>query len=208
MYIMCFSKGLSALQRAFDDGVLPNRALGFIPTAGDTYENPYFVEESRKRLKLHSITLIELDVVNESKEELYSKLNSVDGIYIAGGNTFYLLDQLQQKDLFEPIVEKVNQGFPYFGESAGAVLLASSIEPAKSIDNPEDAPSLDSYDGLNLIDFFPLPHVGKEKYKPLFNKLIEDYKGKIRIIQYTDEQAILTKDGNSFELLPSAIEPI
>ena len=205
---MCFSKGLSALQRALDDGALPNRKLGFIPTAGDTYKNPYFVEESRKRLKLHSITLIELDVVNESQEGLHSKLNSVDGIYVAGGNSFYLLYQLIQKDLYKQIIEKVKQGFPYFGESAGAVLLARTIEPAKSIDNPEDAPLLDSYDGLNLVDFFPLPHVGKEKYKSLFDKLIEDYKEKIKIVQYTDEQAILTKDGKSFELLPSAIEPV
>ena len=208
MYIMCFSKGLSALQMALDDGVLPNKTLGFIPTAGDTYKNPYFVDESRKRLKVHNIKLVELDVTKDSKESLHSKLDSVDGLYIAGGNTFFLLYQLIQKDIYKLLIKKVQMGLPYFGESAGAVLLAKSIEPAKAIDNPEDAPLLESYNGLNLINFFPLPYADRDKYKLPFTKLIKEYKEKIDIIQFTDVQAIITKDGSSYEILASAIETI
>jgi len=83
---MCFSKGLPALQQALNDGALPHKTLGFIPTAGDTYENQYFVEESRKRLKLYNIKLINLYAAKETQEELLTKLNSVDGICIASGN--------------------------------------------------------------------------------------------------------------------------
>jgi len=208
MYIMCLSKGLSAIQNAIDEGILPNKTLGFIPTAGDAYKDPYFVEESRRRLKKHGLKLIELDVTNEAHEALVKKLDNVDGIYIAGGNTFYLLYQLLRKDLVAVLREKVKAGFPYFGESAGAVLLAGSIEPAKPIDNPEDVPGLNTYDGLGLVHFFPLPHVGKEKYKPLFDKFIEDNKGSLKIIQYTDEQAVLTRDGINYEVLPSSIEEL
>jgi dipeptidase E len=208
MYIMCLSKGLSAIQNALDEGVLPTRTLGFIPTAGDTYENPYFIDESRQRLMNHGIRLVEMDVVKETRDSLIKLLDEVDGIYIAGGNSFYLLYQLIQKDLHTILIGKVRDGLPYFGESAGAVILAHSIEPAKPIDDPRDAPDLKTYNGLGLIDFFPLPHVGKEKYKPLFDKLIEDNKDTLRIVQYTDEQAILTTDGSNYELLASSIEAL
>ena len=203
---MCLSKGLSAIQNALDEGVLSHKTLGFIPTAGETYDNPYFVEESRQRLEKHGLKLVELDVVKDSHDSLVEKLGRVDGVYIAGGNTFYLLYQLIQKGLYTILINKIRNGFPYFGESAGAILLAKSIEPAKPIDDPEDAPELKTYNGLGLIDFFPLPHVGKEKYKSLFDKLIEDNKDSLKIVQYTDEQAILTKDGSNYELLPSSIE--
>lgn len=196
------------MQHAIDEGLLPNMALGFIPTAGDTYENPYFVEDSRKRLRLRGFSLVELNVAAESHDALVKMLGEVDGIYIAGGNSFYLLQQLKHKRLDTEIIQRVKNGMPYFGESAGAVILAGSIETAQTIDNPEDAPELTSFDALGLTDFFPLPHVGKEKYKPLFDKLIEDNKDKVNIVQYTDEQAILTRDGIACEILDSAVDEV
>lgn len=205
---MCLSKGTSAVQSALNEGILPNKTLGFIPTAGEPYENPYFVEESRQRLTKRGMTLVDLDITSESAAELSHKLDTVDGIYVAGGNTFYLLYQLLQKNLASVITQKVKTGLPYFGESAGAVLLAKSIEPAKPIDDPDDAPNLKTYEGLSLIDFFPLPHVGKEKYKLLFDKLIEANKDTIEIVQYTDEQAILTRDGRTYKILPSEVEAL
>lgn len=203
---MCLSKGLSAIQQPIDNGLLPSKKIGFIPTAGETYENPYFVQESRERLKLHGLELVEIDVSNQGRAGLIKALESVDGIYVAGGNTFWLLQQLIKKGLVEYIREQVKAGKPYFGESAGAVLLANTIETAASIDDPQDATELTTYEGLSLIDFFPLPHVGKEKYKPLFDELIEDYKDKVKIVQYTDEQAIITRDGTSYEIVDSPIE--
>lgn len=205
---MCLSKGLTAIQQPIDQGLLPNKKIGFIPTAGEPYENPYFVEESRQRLKLHGLELIEIDVSNQERTNLIQLLESVDGIYVAGGNTFWLLQQLTKKGLVEHIREQVKAGKPYFGESAGAVLLANTIETAASIDDPQDATELTSYDGLGLINFFPLPHVGKEKYKPLFDKLIEEYKDTVKIVQYTDEQAIIIKNGTEYEIVDSPIEEI
>lgn len=202
---MCLSKGLEAVNIPIEDGVLPNKTLGFVPNAGDTYENPYFVEESRQRLKELGIKLVELDLAKDSKEETLKKLEQVDGLYVAGGNTFHLLYLLNKNELLEHIRNKVKGGMPYFGESAGAVLLTKSIEPARTIDDPEDAPELKSFDGLGLLEFFPLPHVGKEKYKAVFDKFIADNKDSVNIVQYTDEQAIITHDGTEYKIVPSAI---
>ena len=202
---MCLSKGLDAVKQSIAEGVLPNKKLGFVPTAGETYPNPYFVEESRQRLGELGITLVELDITNGSQEQLVQKLEGVDGIYIAGGNTFFLLQQLRKKQFGTQIANKVRGGMPYFGESAGAVLLCTSIEAAKSIDDPQDAPDIHTYESLGLIDFFPLPHVDREKYHDVFEAFVADNSDKLTIVKYRDDQAILTRDGSTYEILPSTI---
>lgn len=120
---MCLSRGLQAIQNSIDEGVLPNKKVGFIGTAGETYANPYFVDESRSRLTKLGLSLVEIDVTREPRETLIDLLGSVDGLCVAGGNSFFLLQQLKAKDLLGYIAEKVRDGLPYFGESAGAVLL-------------------------------------------------------------------------------------
>jgi len=205
---MCLSKGLGAVQQSIDEGVLPYKRLGFIPTAGEPYPNAYFIEESRARLRKLGIELVELDVSNESQEELQQKLDTVDGVYIAGGNTFFLSQQLRRKKLNEYMAHKVKAGLPYFGESAGAVYLSTSIEPAKPFDNPQNAPDLDSYEGLGLIDFFVLPHVDREKYRDVFQKFLAENEKILKIVKIRDDQALLTRDGSNYEILPSSISEI
>lgn len=202
---MCLSKGQEALRQAIKEGILPNKKIAFISTAGETYENPYFVDDSRKQLQKLGIELIELDITNESSQKLRDKLKNVDGVFVAGGNTFFMLQQMQKKKFNIYLRDQVRSGLPYFGESAGAVLLCESIEPAKPLDDPQDAPDIDGYRGLGLINFFPLPHVDREKYHLLFKKFIDENKDKLKIVQIRDDQAILTHDGNNYEILASSL---
>jgi dipeptidase E len=205
MYIMGLSKGVGAVGLAIGEGLLPHRTLGFVPTAGETYANPYFVDESRRRIHIAGVKTVDLDVTRSSEEVLSEQLDSVDGIFVAGGNSFFLLQQLRAKDLLDKIVEKVRNGFPYFGESAGAVLLINSIEPAKPIDDPQDVPGLTDYTAMGLVDFFVLPHADREKYKPLFDDFRRENRGKLRIVEIRDDQAVLTRDGTSYEIIDSPI---
>lgn len=205
MYILCLSKGLGVIQQVLDEGVLPGKTLGFVPTAGDTYQNPYFVEDSRKRLRKLGIKLVEMDIAKENVEQLQNKLAQLDGLYVAGGNSFFVMYQLRQKQLYQPIVDRVRAGMPYFGESAGAVILANSIEAVKTLDNPEDAPHLQTYHGLGLIDFFPLPHVDNKKYETVFEAFMRTHQDKLQIVRYRDDQAILTRDGHTYQILASEI---
>ena len=103
MYIVCLSKGVEVIKESIIEGVLPNKKLGFIPTAGETYADPYFVEESLARLRGLGLELVEIDITNQDRDKLLNVLNSVDGIYVAGGNSFYLMQQLQKKQLVSVI---------------------------------------------------------------------------------------------------------
>jgi dipeptidase E len=208
MYIMCLSKGVEAIKQSIKEGVLPNKKLGFIPTAGETYPNPYFVEESRVRLQDLGLELVEVDVTNKTHDELASILNSIDGTYVAGGNSFWLLQQLQKKQLVSVIQDLVKKGKPYFGESAGAVILYSTIEPIKVLDDPQDAPDIESYKALDLVDFIALPHIDREKYKDVMGKFLTDNKEKYKIVPFRDDQVILTRNGMDFEILDSDVRDV
>ena len=206
--MMCLSKGLGAVQFAMDEGLLPRRKLAFIPTAGEVYENPYFVEESRQRLRLLGLELVEMNVSAESSIALKQLLDEVDGLYLSGGNSFYLLDQLKKKDLVAEIRSRVQAGMPYFGESAGAVVLSESIELLAPIDDPKLAPELTEPTALGLIDFLPLPHFDREKYQPLFTHFYEENRDKAKIIPFNDDQALLIRDGGEPEVLASALQEL
>ena len=56
------------------------------------------------------------------------------------------------------IKKQINTGKLFIGESAGAILVAPNIEYARDTDNPLVAPNLKSFDALDIIDFYPVPH--------------------------------------------------
>jgi len=48
-------------------------------------------------------------------------------MYMCGGNTTYLLQQMQETGAFDLIVERVHGGKPYIGTSAGSIIAGPKI---------------------------------------------------------------------------------
>lgn len=208
MYVMCLSRGLGAIKKWIDE-FEPNGPLAFIPNAGDTYDNPYFIEESRKRIHLLGLSTKNIDLrMIHSRDSFEQSITDCSGVFIAGGNSFNLLKELYRSGAFDYLKEKVQNGMAYFGESAGAVILYDSIEPVSMIDDPDDVPDLKTTDSLGIVDFITLPHINREKYADLFNSFYTKFSGTHRIIKIRDDQAILTRDGKAVEILPSEISEI
>ncbi|MGQ0679336.1 MAG: dipeptidase PepE [Actinomycetota bacterium] len=72
-----------------------------------------------------------------------------EGIYVGGGNTFRLLDELYRRRLMEAISRRVRSGLPYLGISAGANVACPTIKTTN--DMPIVAPL--SLDALDLVPF-------------------------------------------------------
>jgi dipeptidase E len=208
MFVMCLSLGTAALEIARDEGLLPNNRLGFIPTAGMSDPEPYFVHDSRKRLQLMGFEIVDIFVDREDIAEIKSKLRSVDGLFVAGGNTFYLMQELRRKNLVELLKFEILAGLPYFGESAGAVILAATIEPFALFDSPDAAPELTDYTGLGLVDFLPLPHVNQVKYVAVFSRFIAENEAAWRIVPIRDDQALVVRSGGDYETVDSPITDV
>jgi dipeptidase E len=82
-----------------------------------------------------------------------------EAIAIGGGNTFELLNQLYQLDLINSILNKINDGVPFMGWSAGSNVAGPSIKTTN--DMPIVEPQ--SFTALNLVPFQINPHYTEER---------------------------------------------
>ncbi len=169
--------------------------IAFIPTASNVYE--WKPTEDRNKLLELGFKIKDIDIENKTKEELYQEMDNIDMIFVAGGNTFYLLQEARKSQFDEIIIELTNKGIPYIGSSAGSLLAGPSVEIALDIDNQNDAKELESYDGLGLVDFIVLPHWDDDRFRPLIESNLEKSLDRgYRTIKLTDQQAVLVNGDN------------
>ena len=169
--------------------------VAFVPTAADPYEDKWFIGEDYNKLKEKGFNVKNIDIKGKTGQKLLDELKDVNIIFVAGGNTFYLLEKARESGFDKVAKELTENGVIYVGSSAGATLAGPNIEPVKPFDDSSKARSLKSFDGLNLVDFIVLPHFtdgNKEDYK----NIIEEYKNRYKLIPITDNQAVVVEDNN------------
>lgn len=155
--------------------------LIFIPTASRSDEEMTYVEESRQELialGINQISTLNLD--HEIKKE---EIENSDVIYVCGGNTFYLLQKIQESGF-----GKLLRGYEgiYVGVSAGSIVVGPNIEVSAPWDE-NDVNLLDTT-GLDIVNFAVVPH-----YQRKDCSIVENLKkqAKYKIVTLTDKQAML-----------------
>lgn len=76
------------------------------------------------------------------------------GIFVGGGNSFVLLDELYKNDVFDTLKSVIQSGTRYLGTSAGSNICGKTI--GTSNDMPIVHPP--SFDALSIIPFNINPH--------------------------------------------------
>lgn len=87
----------------------------------------------------------------------------------------------------------------YIGESAGAIVTSKDIEYSDLMDDVSIAKDLKEYSGLNLVDFYIVPHLNEFPFEESSKQIVEKYKNKLNIIAINNSQAIIVKD-EKFEI--------
>lgn len=82
-------------------------------------------------------------------EDPVKAVEQAQAIYVGGGNTFRLLNELYRHGLIGPIARRVREGLPYLGISAGANVACPTIKTTN--DMPIILPP--SLDSLSLVPF-------------------------------------------------------
>lgn len=168
--------------------------VAFIPTAGDIYEETSWQTRDRDKLTELGFEVEDVDITAIKGEALRQKLVGKDILFVAGGNTSYLLEKAQESGFIEITRDLVEQGTIYIGSSAGALLAAPNIEVDKIFDDGEFGKVLDSYDALGFVDFVPLPHADNEKFAPYHAKIFKEYGSKYDLRKLNDNEGILITD--------------
>ena len=169
-------------------------SVAFIPTASDTYDDAPWVKRDRDKLVSVGFNVSDVDIKGKTKQKLLEDLNK-NIIFVAGGNVFYLLQELQKNDGLEAIRELVEKGNIYIGSSAGSILAGPSTEFVQDLDHTEKAPELKGFEGLGLTNITPLVHFGSEKFLPRYQKAFDSmYESNQTYISIRNDQVLIVED--------------
>lgn len=182
---------------------LKGRTVTYIPTAAIAEEIEGMAEEETRMLEDLGLTVDELEVSTASRETVREKLMKNDMIFVGGGNTFFLLQELKRSGADQIIAQEVEKGKFYIGESAGAIAACPDIGYSAVMDVPDKAPGLTDYTGMGLVDFYVVPHLGHPEMGPGAEMIIEKYSSELDLKGINDYQAVLV-EGDRVSILPES----
>ena len=184
------------LVKKFLDKNTESKKILFIPTATNVDEYKKYIHLTQKAFEDFGYEVENFDVSIFSEEIAKEKLSEAKIVFISGGNTFYLLQELKRKNLTSYLKERIENGLLYIGESAGSVIAAPDIEYASIVDDKTLATELDDYTGLNLVDFYIVPHFEEEPFVESSRNTVELYKDKLDLKLINNKEAILVENNN------------
>lgn len=153
---------------------LTGKSVTFIPTASQPEHVTFYVEDGKKAFEKLGIQVEVLNIDEQDYETIEATLNRNDFIFVSGGNTFYLLQELRRSHADKIITRLINQGKLYIGSSAGSIVLGPDLEYIKTMDDPSKAPDLLDTQGLGIVNFSILPHFKEQPFSDItlqiFNK--------------------------------------
>ena len=125
--------------------------LTFIPYArpGGTSHDAYTKTVAQAFAQI-GIKVVGLHTYTDPQEGI----KKAEAIFVGGGNTFLLVNQLYKLDLMQSLKYQVEKGTPYLGTSAGSNIAGVSIKTTN--DMPIIYPP--SFDSLGVVPFNLNPH--------------------------------------------------
>ncbi len=104
--------------------------------------------------ELRNVEIPEIEMIRSAEELLRKCLTDYSFLFIGGGNTFKLLNDIKRVNMFEPIRKYLQNGGTVFGGSAGAIIFGENLEScALDDDNEVGLKDTKGFDVLNGISF-------------------------------------------------------
>ncbi len=126
----------------------PVTDVAFVPFA--LRDTGAYTEKVRSRLAPVGISVEEVTADAAGA----ARLAAAEAVFVGGGNTFRLLDRLQRTGILDVLRDRVDDGLPYLGASAGTNVACPTIRTTN--DMPIVQPG--SFDALAVVPFQINPH--------------------------------------------------
>lgn len=172
----------------------------FIATAGNVEEYTDYIDEGRELFQSLGVVVEDCDIAKLGAVAIRSRLDQAQAVYFSGGNSFYLLQELQKKVLLKSLKGRVENGLPYLAESAGAIIASPNIAYSQLMDEREKAPHLANDFGLKLVDFYIVPHVGEFPFEESAQAILDQYQENLAILPLNNAQAVVV-EGNRYQIV-------
>jgi dipeptidase E len=170
--------------------------VAFIPTAAEVEEGELlWLKADKDALISQGFDVEEFTITNLTSLEIEGKLANKNLIFMTGGNSFYLLDQIIKTGFDEILKRKLNEGVVYIGSSAGSMVMGKRVDLVKTIDDASKAPDLKS-NGLEIVDCALLPHWGDTHFfKGYYLGFEAMYNEHLKMIPLSNSQYLWFNDG-------------
>lgn len=164
--------------------------VGFIPTAANVepYNKDWMIAQFGQ-LQRYGFYQIDIVDIAANGVDWRDRLADVDVLWLSGGNTFYLLDQVRRTG-FDEWLKQYGQDKVYVGGSASSILVTPTIAIAEEID--DNVVELEDLRGLGLVNFEINVHCDAEGLRAT-----EEYAkyAKYAVYALDDLSAIAVEDG-------------
>ena len=175
---------------------IENKKVAFIPTASLHEGYTGYVGSARKLFKKLGASVTEIDISTEAYSTIQAVFEDADVIYFTGGNSFFLMDQLRKTETDELLKKELANGKLMIGESAGAIICAPTIQYIEQMDEKPEGYSQEDNEGLDLIDFYVLPHYLTAPFKKITERIMAEFSD-LNICAINNHQAIIVNDEGS-----------
>jgi dipeptidase E len=211
MRLFLSSENLGNYPKVFFDLHGENKKLAFTENAKDDWsekDRAAKVEEHKQQFESEGFEFVELDLREYfgEPERLESFLKDFGGIWVAGGNSFFLRKAFAYSGLDKLLIKLIKEDkIAYGGSSAGSIIVTPNLRGSEHGDYPHVVPKGYKkgiiWEGLNLVPFYIVPHYKSDWWGKEADLMISYLKKEnLKYYVLKDGQAVLI-DGDKEEFL-------
>ncbi len=194
LFLTSYFTEVASMLPDFLRGDCVGKKVVVIPTAALHETVKFYVDTDRDALQKLGFIIDDLDILNVEYRVAEESISNADIIFVGGGNTFFLLQELKRTGVDNLIVEHVSKGKPYISTSAGSCILSRNIV-IDGIESLDVAPDLNGdFSALSIVDFYIYPHYGQNYFEKSDKQIVSKYYDKLDVKLISDKQAVIVDD--------------
>lgn len=174
-------------------------SIVFIPTAAniETGDKQWLADDLQRLRDLHLHSFEVIDIATVAADVWRPKMEAADVIFVGGGNTYYLMEQMNTSGLADLLPELLKTRV-YAGISAGSMVTNPDLSlKISNIVYDEDLDKKEVMAGLGFVDFYFLPHLHSEHFPKMREENIRVVTNEMiaKVYALDDQSALKIVDG-------------